>query len=280
MVELCYNIKNLRGIGMSKKKIAVIIFISAFVIVVLPFVLEIVIFRNDFYSVLSNGEWGGFLGSYIGGALGGIGTLLAVYITTKETRKIQQENSTQIEDEKRRNERKERKQFADEIAKDIATYITDISNYFYACRALEQLYGKERNLNDELYRIDCQIGEKHNALKKLNLDENTDEYISVQNELEELKQKESELKYRIEKNAREIERNKADRTVANERYFLLQMKLQNIEKGEAILKQLEFIHSNSTNMGGTDYNFISIESDKLLNMTVRFADIYINQKLI
>lgn len=265
---------------MSKKKIAVIIFISAFVIVVLPFVLEIAIFRNDVYSVLSNGEWGGFLGSYIGGALGGIGTLLAVYITTKETRKIQQENSTQIEDEKRRNERKERKQFADEIAKDIATYITDISNYFYACRALEQLYSKEKNLNDELYRIDCQIGEKHNALKKLNLDENTDEYISVQNEIEELKQKESELKYRIEKNAREIERNKADRTVANERYFLLQMKLQNIEKGEAILKQLEFIHSNSTNMGGTDYDFISIESDKLLNMTVRFADIYINQKLI
>ena len=63
------------------------------------------------------------------------------------------------------------------------------------------------------------------------------------------------------KNIREIERNKADRTVANERYFLLQMKLQNIEKGEAILKQLEFIHSNSTNMGGTDYEFIRIESD-------------------
>ncbi len=265
---------------MSKKKLAVIIIISIFVIAALPFVLEIAIFRNDVYSVLSNGEWGGFLGSYIGGVLGGVGTLLAVYITTKETRKIQQENSTQIEDEKRRNERKERKQFADEIAKDIATYITDISNYFYACRDLKQLYVKERNLNDELYRIDWQIGQKHNTLKKLNLDKNADEYISVQNELEELKQKESELKYRIGKNAREIERNKADRTVANERYFLLQMKLQNIEKGEVILKQLEFIHSNSTNIDETAYNFISIESDKLLNLTVRFLDIYINQKLI
>ena len=80
---------------MSKKKITMIIFISVLVIIALPFVLEIAIFRNDVYSVLSNGEWGGFLGSYIGGALGGVGTLLAVYITTKETRKIQQENSTQ-----------------------------------------------------------------------------------------------------------------------------------------------------------------------------------------
>jgi gas vesicle protein len=150
---------------MSKKKIVVTIFIFAFVIIVLPFVLEIAIFRNDVYSVLSNGEWSGFLGSYIGGALGGIGTLLAVYMTTKETRKIQQENSTQIEDEKRRNERKERKQFADKIAKDIATYITDISNYFYACRALEQLYSNEKNLKGKLHRIDCQIGEKYNALK-------------------------------------------------------------------------------------------------------------------
>lgn len=261
---------------MTKRKIAVIIFISAFVIAALPFVLEITIFRNDVYSVLSNGEWGGFLGSYIGGALGGVGTLLAVYITTKETRKIQQENSTQIEDEKKRNEKKERKQFADEIAKDIATYMTDISNYFYACHTLKQLHDIENNLNEELYRIEQKIGQKHNAINEINIDENIDEYICVQNKIEELKQKESELKYRIEKNAREFERNKADRTVANERYFLLKMKLQNIESGKDILTQLGYIHNNSNNVGGTNIEFIGIELDKLLNMTVQFIDRYVD----
>ena len=234
---------------MQKKRI-VIVFIIV-IICLIPTALEYFVFRNNIFSVLSNGEWSGFLGSYIGGVFGGVGTLLAVYITTKETRKIQQENSAQIEDEKRRNEKKERKQFADEIAKDIAMYITDISKYFYVCRALQQLHNKEQELNNELHNIDCKIGTKHNILKKLNIvnDADTEEYLSIQNELEELKQKESELKYQIERNSREMERNKADRTIAIECYFLLKIKLQNIESGKDLLKQLKFIHDNSNNIG-------------------------------
>lgn len=263
---------------MSKKKIVATITISILIIAILPYVLEIFIFRNNAYSVLSNEEWGGFLGSYIGGALGGIGTLLAVYITTKETRKIQHENSTQIEDEKKRNEKKERKQFSDTIAKDIAMYITDINKYFYACRALEQLHNKKRELNNELCNVDCKIGAKHAALKKLNIvNDDTEERLSVKNELEELKQKEAELKYKIERNSKEMEYNKADRTIANERYFLLKIKLQNIESGADILKQLKIIHDNSSNVWGVDPNFISVETEKLLSMTVRFVDRYVNQ---
>lgn len=119
--------------------------------------------------------------------------------------------------------KKERKQFADEIAKDIATYITDISNYFYACRVLEQLHNKEQRLNNELYNVECKIGTKHTALKKLSIvnDDETEECLSIQNEFEELKQKESELQYQIERNSKEMEQNKANRTIANERYFLL-----------------------------------------------------------
>ena len=82
---------------MTKRRLKVIIFLSIVVIILIPFLLEVVIFRNEAYSALTNGEWGGFLGSYIGGALGGIGTLLAVYITTKETRKIQKSTLQQIE---------------------------------------------------------------------------------------------------------------------------------------------------------------------------------------
>ena len=114
----------------------------------------------------------------------------------------------------------------------------------------------------------------------MNIDNDTQEYIAVQNELEKLKQKELEVKYRIERNSKEIERNRADRTIANERYFLLKIKLQNIESGTNILKQLKLIHDNSANVGRTDLEFISTEIDKLLNLTVGYVDTYVNQKLI
>ena len=114
----------------------------------------------------------------------------------------------------------------------------------------------------------------------MNIDNDTQEDIAVQNELEKLKQEELEIKYRIERKSKEIERNRADRTIANERYFLLKIKLQNIESGADILKQLKLIHDNSANVGETDLDFISTETDELLNMTVRFVDRYVNEKLI
>lgn len=265
---------------MSKKKIAVIIFISVFVIAALPFVLEIAIFRNDVYSVLSNGEWGGFLGSYIGGALGGVGTLLAVYITTKETRKIQQENSTQIKAEQERNEKKDRKQFADEIAKDIARYIANISKYFYANRTLERLDEDRNRLDKEFRSIQQEIQAQYNKQKVLSLEEDIDEYAKIDLEIDQLKQKKDGILIRLQNVEKDIEHNREDRTVAIECYFLLKIKLRDIDEAKNLLNQLELIHNNSANVGGTDFNFISVETDKLLNMTVRFTDRYVNQKLI
>ena len=40
-------------------------------------------------------DWDSFLGSYVGGLLGGLGTLIAVYITTSQTRDVQNENMQQ-----------------------------------------------------------------------------------------------------------------------------------------------------------------------------------------
>ncbi len=265
---------------MSKKKITMIIFISVLVIIALPFVLEIAIFRNDVYSVLSNGEWGGFLGSYIGGALGGVGTLLAVYITTKETRKIQQENSTQIKTEQERNEKKDRKQFADEIAKDIAKYIANISKYFYANRALERLDKDRDKLDKEFRSIQQDIQAQYNKQKDLNLEDDLDEYAKVDLEIDQLKQKKDGILIRLQNVEKDIERNREDRTIAIECYFLLKIKLRDIAEAKSILNQLELIHNNSANVEGTDFNFISVETDKLLNMTVRFTDRYVNQNLI
>lgn len=267
---------------MSKKKIITVILISLLIllgIAAIPWILEFVIFRNDVYSVLSNGEWSGFLGSYIGGALGGIGTLLAVYITTKETRKIQRENLTQIEEEIRRNARKERKQFADEIAKDIAAYITDISKYFYNCLQLGRLYDKKKKLEEELEPIKREMEKRHDTLRKFSVAGNMNDIGShAKNVLEGLKQKEFELMYQIQKQEREIDKNEPDRKIAVELYFLLKIKLKNIEAGKVILKQLEYIHNNSANTEGSSPGFMEIETDKLLDMTVKFAEEYVGQE--
>lgn len=81
------------------KKLLAIILI-ALVIIATPFLLEIIIFRNNVVSVLSNNEWASFLGSYLGGVIGGICALLAIYFSTKglreginENRKINKTNN-------------------------------------------------------------------------------------------------------------------------------------------------------------------------------------------
>lgn len=278
---------------MSKKKIIGIILAALAVILALPFLLEFFVFRNDVYSALSNGEWGSFLGSYIGGALGGIGTLLAVYITTKETRKIQQENARQIEIEKRRNERRERKQFVDEVAKDVASYVADISKYFYACRYLNRLYDKKGTIDNELDQTQHEIRKKYNNLNQQRAIGNMigrDEDVYILGEIEELKQKESEQKYRIEKLEREIDKNKPDRKIAIERRYLLNIKLKNIEAGEDILIQLEKIHGKSYEINRNDSNSpeeddervsrLTNELYKLLDMTVQFANEYVGQETL
>lgn len=146
---------------MKKKDYLKTIIITVVVLLILfagiPLILEHLIFRNNVYSVLTNGEWGSFLGSYIGGIVGGAGTLIAMYVTTKETRKVQDENSNQLKEDRSLDSKKERKQFADGIAKDIASYITDISQYYYANCWSWDLQRKKNDAIHELEQIRSKI---------------------------------------------------------------------------------------------------------------------------
>ena len=260
---------------MSKRQLKIIIFLSVVAILFMPFLLEMFIFRNEVYSALTNGEWGGFLGSYIGGAFGGIGTLLAVYITTKETREIQKSTLQQIEKDRALNARNERKQFANEIAEIIAKYISEISAYFYGCRTIERLNNNLRNAQDELYRIDCDI--QH----FIELEQQNDDISHIEVEINKLNQKKNMQKYRIEIIEKDIDKHRVNRLVANECYFLIQMKLQNIDEGKGIIKQIEYIHTNSSGVvDGIKWDWIDTETKKLQNITVRFIEKYIEQKII
>ena len=53
------------------------------VLVLLPVLMEKFILQSEVKSVISNDSWAGFLGSYVGGIVGGLCTLAAIYFSTK-----------------------------------------------------------------------------------------------------------------------------------------------------------------------------------------------------
>lgn len=67
----------------------------------LPFLLKYLIFENQALSNLTNNEWAGFLGSYAGGILGGLGTLISVVFTVSSSFNLQKET----ERENKKNEK-------------------------------------------------------------------------------------------------------------------------------------------------------------------------------
>lgn len=106
-----------------KYKYQLSIFLLLAIIIVIPALLEYLFFQNRIYSVLTNGEWASFFGSYIGGIIGGVGTLAAVAITTKETRKIQKDAVDYQNDLLK-------KEFKSKIVEIVSTYIADIEKYY------------------------------------------------------------------------------------------------------------------------------------------------------
>ncbi|MBN4051136.1 MAG: hypothetical protein COA82_07945 [Alkaliphilus sp.] len=84
----------------SVKKIIVIIIsiiIVLGILIAIPLLIEKLIFQNDVFSVISNEAWTSFFGSYIGGVLGGICTLLAIYFSLKGIKgSIKQNKESQL----------------------------------------------------------------------------------------------------------------------------------------------------------------------------------------
>ncbi len=79
--------------------IGILIIISLVIFCFIPHIIDFTVFKNDAPSNLDNGEWAGFLGSYIGSLIGGIFTLIAVIISFRisnnnQTKSEIKENST------------------------------------------------------------------------------------------------------------------------------------------------------------------------------------------
>lgn len=258
------------------KTIIITVVVLLFLFAGIPLILEYLIFRNNVYSVLTNGEWGSFLGSYIGGIVGGVGTLIAMYVTTKETRKVQDENLNQLNADRSLEDKKERKQFADKIAEDVSVYITDINNYFYACRHSERLDKDRYNADMQLNGIRNNIQQQYTQQQKLSIESETEQYLLIDTEIDKLKEKEAEAIQKLQHIENEIDKNQVNRTIAIERLNILKIRLKNIPEASALIAKLEYIHSHSFGLG-VEFDFMDKETTQLLNITMEFIDKYVNQ---
>ena len=117
------------------------------ILMVIPWGLELLIFRNNIYSVIGNEYWSSFLGSYIGGVIGGAGTLFAVLITTKETRVIQKKNEDQMEIDRAEKRKNERKLLVDSVIEDIAKILSNLVTYKDGCVHLQKCEEKIKEFN-------------------------------------------------------------------------------------------------------------------------------------
>ncbi|WKY44195.1 hypothetical protein Q5O14_16450 [Eubacteriaceae bacterium ES2] len=236
----------------NNKKLFRYLVCSAFVLIIFPIFLDFVVFGNSIPSSLTNGEWSAFLGSYFGGALGGIGTLLAVYFTTKETRKIQTDTQEQIAHNRALTEKKERKEFADEIAKTVSIYISSIRLFF----------DKRHSFITKKNKID-QLNKEISQDKKMNFSGNFSIYDD---------------KYKvIKKLENDINNLNFDRSYSVEKYYLLQIFLKNIELAKDLLEDLDKVHTSSLDSKISKKDFGGL-SNALINSTMSFCQNYVENE--
>ena len=203
---------------------------------------------------ISNEAIASFFGSYAGGVLGGLGTMIAMYITIKHTLKIQKDNKKDTDkqiaanrqdreaEQKRNEELKEqeiRRAFADDIAVLLGKYIADISKYHYTSIFAEQ-YNKDMKL--------AQATMEQKEIEYEKVLEQTDQTSgqTSKNASKEMIELDAAIrKYEEKKKAYDDNSIQARRIVANEALFTIETKLYGIECAKPFLNCLFEIHRKS-----------------------------------
>lgn len=247
----------------KKNNVGRIVFIIIIVYCLLGFILPMVckhiIFGSESFSNLTDNEWISFIGSYVSGILGGLGTLISVFITIKESRYIQAQNKEETdrailenkkEREKELNEerilqlKKEKREFSDDIAIYVGKYITHISKYYYATisyEVVEEDYEREKK---KLEEVEGKIANLNTMIDSTKSD--SDDFIKLQNKKIKLDNERNSIQrgYNEKLNDKEKNKEEGNRLEANECYFILKTKLYNISEADDFLKQLDVLHTD------------------------------------
>lgn len=254
--------------SVNMNMVILIIILYAVISFLLPVFLKYLIFENSEVSNLSNNEWAGFLGSYAGGILGGLGTLIAMWYTVRTSLEIQRKNKSdtdyQMQEEiKRRDEeyerdkkdrellrlteqanaeKRDREVFANSVANHLGVYISQISKYHYASIKSERLEKIVDDTKKQLEEVSTMIKKSDTSLSALALFTNaaSQNHPSFQ-----------EAKTEAERKYNEALQNQKDnsawgnRLKANEEYFIMKALLSDICEAQVFLTKLKALHHDA-----------------------------------
>lgn len=250
----------------KNKRIVIIMLLLLLLLIFIPLILNEFIFDNDYVTKVSNDAWASFFGSYIGGAIGGVGTLIAMYITLQHTQK-------QILESQNKDKRSERKKKSDEIVNLVADYLSDISVYYDSVeryiKKKNKLKGKKEEY-EELLRVWNQFRIEGNIAyteylcelnsKQINIDfaksffEKRDNEYFEQNRMIIYREYEEILGDKIlecEKNEEDLDYSnriiREKRVVGCQSFWMLEIKLNGILEGQKLWNFILKLHELAKN---------------------------------
>ena len=232
---------------------------------IIPWAIEFLIFRNNVYSIIGNDSWASFLGSYIGGVIGGAGTLLAVIITTKETRIIQKKNELKIEEDRKVKRREERKIFAYSITEDVAKFLANLALYHDANIKIKECQERINDAEEKLAKTRNQLAEKRKTMGD----------IKAKETIPYLENREKAFMEIIEAERGNMKMYIATKAPALERATVLNIKLCEIEGAEELMQKVVAMLDSAGNASVTLSEYMD-ESNKMMDITADFVERYIN----
>lgn len=137
-------------------------FVKFIIIFFVIFAIVFPIILKTMYKNLSYPEWYGILASFIGGAIGGITTLIALYISTNQTRRIQADNKEYFEESQNKEKIEKMKTAAFVLFYDLKLYLECIQQYVidYCMYKINYMHRVEPSA-DKIINTEMDIGKLH-----------------------------------------------------------------------------------------------------------------------
>lgn len=286
----------------KKKSTFCIIVIYGVVGIILPIVLKYAVFENTAYSLMSNEGWASFLGSYIGGVLGGIGTLIAMYLTIRQTTDIQRENKKDTDERiiaedlkrnreytqqliDRRNEKdaeilayqlERKKEFTDGLAEIIGKYITHISYYDYSVNKSRELDRCRKEKYDNYMNVKAKY---ESLMNRINKYDSVIDSSFLKLEVDGIKAELGICEREYYDARREYESNIPynSKIISNNELFTIKAKLINILESRDLINQMDKMDKEA----GNEHNEVQYgewmekEGEILLSRYWEFRDKYV-----
>ena len=262
----------MNGLEKIKKHPILLFLIALFFLIIIPFGINF-LFKWYAGPMLKWESDAGSILEFYGAVLGGGITLLVLWITTDETRKIQKKNEQQLEDDKKEREREKRKAFADSVAEDISKFVAETTVFADKYRNFDKALKNKTENEVALQIIIKKIVDNTNEMA-----EKDDADLKYAARDTELTQEKEEILRRIEVCERHMEMLYIDssRIGAIERFTALSLKLRGMKWEDEILDKMNEINAVAAN-ASIEFEKLGVLHEELLCYVDAFAKEYIEK---